>query len=367
METIRNYLLLKEFKHIGDGAVIKLVEHFASLKGIFKRSEKELKQAGLSDRQIESLHTSKPDEKWIDEELELIQKHQMNMISYESDHYPAMLRETAGSPSLLYHYGQMEPLQAPAIGIVGARQASTHAQRFTHKLAADLAEAGLNVVSGFAAGIDINAHLGALKKGTTTAVMGNGFLNIYPPSNKKFVKKIIQNGCFITEFPMKTTPDSNNFPRRNRIISGLSHGIVVVEAAPKSGSLITAKYALDQNREVFAVPAWPETFHNATNDLIRKGATLVENYLDIIEELTHLSQPMKVVDKDINDNNMSFDSEIKKQIYQQLLKEHLTLDELHHNMKTSINILMAETAEMEMEDFIVKDLNGKYSARKLNG
>lgn len=363
MENIRQYLLLRSIKHVGDTAVIKLLDKFSTLEQVFNKNIEELGSAKLSQRQAEAIFKKDFDENSVDKELELIEKHKINIILYESESFPILLKQISSAPALLYQYGNIDVLNKPSIGIVGARKASMAAKELTKKLSRDLAESGFNIVSGFASGIDISAHTSAIEKGTTTAVLGNGILNIYPQSNRKYLKKIIDNGSIITEFSMNTMPDAHNFPRRNRIISGLSYGTVIIEAAPKSGSLITAKYALEQNREVFAVPAWPGNFQNATNKLIKDGAILVENYLDIVEALSHLLAPMKVVDKESNDNNITFDSEIRNRIYSHLTISAQNIDDLLSEIDLPIEQLMVELAEMEMEDYISLDIDGKYSIK----
>jgi DNA processing protein len=363
----KNYLILKNIKNIGDNTIIKIVESIQSLEHVFELDSSELKEIGLNKNQIESILNKNYDKRFIEEELTLIEKHKINIITYESELYPELLKETPSAPAYFYHYGKFDTLKKPAIGIVGARNASRISKEFTKQLASDLAEVGFNVVSGFAYGIDISAHIGAIQKGETTAVLGNGFLTTYPQENRKYLKSIIENGCLLSEFSMKTPPDAHNFPQRNRIISGLSFGTVVIEAAQKSGSLITARYALEQNREVFAVPTHPNNLNNATNKLIKDGAILTENYLDIVEALSYLLKPTKIVDKVINHNNITLDSKSKKLIYQSLSISEKSIDELHSDTNLPIDDLMVELTEMEMENYIFLNFNGKYALRNLNG
>ncbi|MDL1965359.1 MAG: DNA-processing protein DprA, partial [Candidatus Desulfofervidus auxilii] len=190
-------------------------------------------------------------------------------------------------PPLLYLKGEAELLNTPSIAIVGARRASFYGLKIATKLATNLAELGITVVSGLARGIDAAGHKGALQAGgNTIAVLGCGLDIVYPSENQKFYAKIEKEGVLISEFPLGTPPLSQNFPVRNRLISGLSLGVVVVEAALKSGSLITARLALEQGREVFAVPGPISNFYSkGTHALIKQGAKLVENVMDIVEEL----------------------------------------------------------------------------------
>ena len=159
---------------------------------------------------------------------------------------------------------------------------------------------------------------------------------------------------------METIPESHNFPRRNRIISGMSLGVIIVEAAHKSGSLITAKYALEQNREVFAVPTHPTNLNNATNKLIKNGATMIEGYQDVVETLIHYLSDIKTVDKDLNGNNIDFNSDIQKRIYKLISVEPASADFLGIKLNLPINRILNELAEMELSDIISLGNDGKY-------
>ena len=189
-------------------------------------------------------------------------------------------------PAFLYVRGNLNKDDIN-IAVVGSRQASTYGKYTTEKISRELALKGLTIVSGMARGLDSAAHRGALTAhGRTVAVLGSGLDVIYPPENKKLFADIIQNGAVISEFPLGTPPRSTNFPARNRIISGMSYGVVIVEAGEKSGSLITARLALEQGREVFAVPGSIDTAGSrGTNKLIKQGAKLIENVDDILEEI----------------------------------------------------------------------------------
>lgn len=198
--------------------------------------------------------------------------------------YPPLLAEIDDAPPVLWVKGDVALLSAPCIGLVGARNASLNGRRFAAKLAADLARGGLTVVSGLARGIDGAAHEGALSAGRTIAVLAGGPDVIYPPEHAELWRRIADTGAVVSEMPLGTEPLAAHFPRRNRIISGLSRGVVVVEATPKSGSLITARFALDQGREVFAVPGSPlDPRAHGPNGLIRDGAMLVQSADDVMD------------------------------------------------------------------------------------
>jgi DNA processing protein len=206
------------------------------------------------------------------------------LISGEAD-YPASLRAAEPAPPVISVLGHTTLLQREAVAIVGARNASALGRKLAHQLARDLGKAGLVVASGLARGIDGAAHEGALDSGTVAVVAG-GVDNIYPPEHRPLYERIVAEGCVVSEMPLGTTPNARHFPRRNRIISGLSRGTLVVEAAEGSGSLITARYALEQNREIFAVPGSPlDPRARGTNRLLREGAVLTESAEDVLAVL----------------------------------------------------------------------------------
>ncbi|MCG0274602.1 MAG: DNA-processing protein DprA [Thermosediminibacteraceae bacterium] len=209
------------------------------------------------------------------------------IITFEDKEYPRLLIEIYDPPPVLYALGEVSVLNQESIAIVGTRKPTSYGRKIAEQMAEELAEFNINVVSGLARGIDSYAHRGALKAGgPTTAVLGCGIDIVYPPENYEIMKEIIKAGCVVTSFPIGTRPLSSNFPARNRIISGISRGTVVVEAAEKSGSLITADFALEQGREVFAVPGSIfSPYSRGTHKLIKQGAKLVENVNDILEEL----------------------------------------------------------------------------------
>ena len=226
----------------------------------------------------------------LSRELDLVRKNEIKVISIFDKEYPSLLKATYNPPILLYVKGEILPEDTISLGIVGSRLSSYYGLETATRLASCLSRQGITIVSGMARGIDTASHKGALQaKGRTIAVLGSGLGVIYPPENKKLFLEIAEAGAVVSEFPYETIPDRQNFPMRNRIISGLSLGIVVVEAAKYSGSLITANFALEQGREVFAVPGKVSSATSkGTNNLIKRGAKLAEDADDIIEELEPL-------------------------------------------------------------------------------
>jgi DNA processing protein len=227
-------------------------------------------------------------------ELAALAGMQARLIAWSEADYPPLLAAVDGAPPLLAVKGTPHILRRPAMAIVGARNASALGVRFARTLAADLAAQDLVIVSGLARGIDRAAHEGALERGTV-AILGGGIDVIYPPDNAELYARIAEQGVLLAELPIGTEPKPQHFPRRNRLISGASLGVVVVEAATKSGSLITARFALEQGREVFAVPGSPlDPRARGCNDLIRQGATLVEGADDVMQVLRPmLRQPLE--------------------------------------------------------------------------
>ena len=215
----------------------------------------------------------------------------MSYVLYTQDTYPDRLREIPDPPILLYTLGDISVLQRPCLAVVGSRQCTSYARRMATRLCSDLARAGLTLVSGFAQGVDRIAHeTGCREHGSTIAVLGTGLDIVYPASNRDIWEPVASSGVIVTEFAPQTLPEAKHFPYRNRIISGLSLGVLVVQAAAKSGSLITAHCALEHNREVFAVPGPVGSGYEGCHELIQSGAKLVQGYEDILEELAPLLQ-----------------------------------------------------------------------------
>ena len=283
---IKYWLALKFVEKVGNVGFNNLVETFGSPRAVFDAPASSLQKIHrITQRTARDI---KNFDNWasVEEELELADKSNVSIITSDSPLYPILLLNIYDFPPILYVRGTLSN-QDINVAVVGSRMASTYGRFTTERLCRELAMKGITVVSGMARGIDSAAHAGAIAgKGRTIAVLGSGIDIIYPPENRKLFEKIAENGAVITEFPFSTQPAAFNFPARNRIISGLSLGVVVVEANEKSGSLITARVALEQGREVFAVPGnidSPGT--KGTHRLIREGAKLVENTYDILEEI----------------------------------------------------------------------------------
>ena len=282
------WLALKAVPGLGGILSKRLIERFESPQAVFNAGPAEWKKVeGLGPKTAEALRTYRPDHAAILRELDQVDELEIELIPLAHPQYPAMLKAIEDPPLFLYLKGRLRREDERAVAIVGARRASGYGRGITERLARDLANRGLTVVSGLARGIDGWAHRAALEaSGRTIGVLGCGMDISYPPEHQSLQKAVESQGAVLSEFPLGTQPDPENFPRRNRIISGLSLGIVVVEAAERSGSLITARMGLDQGREVFAVPGPVGSRTSVgTHALIKQGAKLVENVEDILEDL----------------------------------------------------------------------------------
>lgn len=286
-DELRYWLALLFAKDVGPATARRLLGAFGSPEAIFQASLRDLTGVeGVGEARARQISGFKAWDR-IERELAAIQALHADIILYPDADFPESLRPYDDAPLLLYKKGTLEESDRCAVAIVGSRRMTEYGRKAADLMARGLAEKGITIISGFARGIDTTAHQGALAAGgRTIAVLGCGIDRPYPPENRELFSNIPMHGCLISEFPVGTPPVRENFPRRNRIISGMSLGVLIVEAAAGSGSLITADYALDQNKEVFAIPGpISSTTAQGTNQLIQKGAKLVGRVDDIIEEL----------------------------------------------------------------------------------
>ncbi|PIV24819.1 MAG: DNA-protecting protein DprA [Deltaproteobacteria bacterium CG03_land_8_20_14_0_80_45_14] len=286
-EDIFYWLALSLTPGVGSILIKRLLDQFKTPEAIFRAPMKELlKIEGLGENGAREIQKG-PLEKAVGRELSLLEEAGGKIVTLMDDDYPKRLKDIYDPPALLYLRGELRREDELAVAIVGSRKTSPYGRWITEKIGQDLARYGVTVVSGMARGIDSVAHKGALQGGgRTIAVLGCGVDVIYPSENRNLFYQIIEHGSILSEFPMGSPPEGGHFPRRNRIISGLSIGVVIVQASSKSGSLITASYALEQGREVFAVPGNVGVEGSrGTNQLIKEGAKLVESSEDILEEI----------------------------------------------------------------------------------
>ena len=284
-KSLQAWISLWRVPGVGCQAIHKLLNHFGDADTILKASQQTLQKVGLTSRQIQaiqsqSIDSAKPDMLWLEQENH-------HLVTLNDAHYPPLLREISAAPPLLYVHGNVQLLNDPQIAIVGSRTPTPGGTNNAFEFARHFASTGLCVTSGLALGIDGQAHHGALADdGVTIAVTATGLDRVYPATNRALAHQIAERGALVSENPIGTAPRAQNFPRRNRIISGLAIGTLVIEAAQRSGSLITADYTNEQGRMVFAIPG---SIHNplarGCHKLIRQGAKLVETASDVMEDL----------------------------------------------------------------------------------
>jgi len=294
---LEDLLTLNMVEGLGVTLLSRLLERFDSPEAILAASRRELEEVeGVGSALSRNISKARRE---IDSraQMESAKKLGVKIITAASEDYPKPLRRIFDPPLLLYVKGELKEEDALAMAIVGSRRASYYGKNQAERLAGSLAKMGFTIVSGMAWGIDSAAHRGALGAGgRTIAVLGSGLANPYPKGNEKLLAEIVENGAAISEFPLTFPPKAENFPRRNRLISGLCLGVVVVEAAERSGSLITARWAMEQGREVFAVPGPIDSATSrGTHRLIKDGAKLVERVEDVIEELGPLAEVLTPV------------------------------------------------------------------------
>lgn len=292
MQKLEDWLSLVHVDKLGPATLQKLLSHFSTTENILRANRSELLSLGISNAVIEGIQA--PKEKAIQRDLSWLEHENHHLLTIQDSAYPYLLKQISNPPCVLYILGKPETaaslLSEPQLSIVGSRNTSAYGKEIATSFAEKLAASGLVITSGLASGVDGAAHQGALQTeiGSTIAVTACGLNRVYPTEHRQLAEQISQRGLLISEFPIGTTPLPGHFPRRNRIISGLSLGTLVVEASMKSGSLITARLAIEQDREVFAIPG---SIHNplskGCHTLIRNGAKLVEKVEDVLEELKH--------------------------------------------------------------------------------
>ena len=287
VDEIFYWLALSLTPGVGSTLIKRLVDQFDNPEAVFQAPMKELLRIeGLGEKVVLEIRKGPP-EKAVERELSLLKEVGGAILTLKDDAYPKRLRDIYDPPAVLYVRGELKKEDELAVSIVGSRKTSPYGRWITEKVSQELSRHGVTIVSGMARGIDSLAHWGAISAGgRTIAVLGCGVDVIYPSENRNLFRKIIDCGAVLSEFRMGSPPEAGHFPKRNRIISGLSLGVVVVEASTKSGSLLTAGYALEQGREVFAVPG-NVGFEGSrgTNRLIKDGAKMVESSEDVLEEI----------------------------------------------------------------------------------
>ena len=293
-----------------------------------------------------------------EEELNRLDQYRIKVITWNDPEYPHRLKEIDSSPPVLYVRGSLLPDDECCIAIVGTRRASAYGRQSAEELAGDLARNGITIVSGLARGIDTVAHEASLQAGgRTIAVSACGLDMVYPSSNAALARRVIEQGALISEFPLGATPRAEHFPLRNRIISGMSLGVLVVEAGERSGALITAHQAAEQNREVFAIPG--NIFSSSskgTNNLIQEGAKLVRNCSDIFEELN-----LSVVAEQLEMKEVIPASDVESQLLSYLSSEGTYIDEICHRSGLPISAVSGIITMLELKGLAKQVGNATYA------
>lgn len=339
-----------------------LLEHFSSPQEIWQASLAQLKEIPEIARSADTFVRHRQHVN-VEAELHEIEARGLKVITLRDADYPKALRAIEDAPPVLYLKGDYVEKDELAIAMVGTRRPSPYGVMIAEKLAKELGQMGFTIVSGLALGIDTATHRGALAAhARTIAVLGGGFLNIYPQENKNLMEEIARSGAVMSEFSLKTLPDRWTFPRRNRIISGLSRGVVVVEAPQRSGALITAKYALDQGREVFAVPGpITEEASKGTHQLIQQGAKLVTDIDDILMEFADLKETLASCRSRPHEPHPVL-SPVEEQVFRVLEYEPLHFNDVVERAHLSATETSYALLQLVMKD-LVKELEGKRYAK----
>lgn len=373
MNELDHLLALNAVAGLGNIRIRSLLEHFDSAAKIFHAKKEELISSGIITPRIAQNILDFDLDDYLKKEYALLKKYDARVVSFRDAEYPPHLKDIEDAPVLIYFRGKLSDEMRLAVAVVGSRRASVYGLSIAEKIALGLSELGITIVSGLARGIDSAAHRGALRaKGITAAVLGCGLSHTYPPENKKLQEEIIaHDGVVLSEFAMAEPPRAFNFPRRNRIISGLSLGVVVVEAAQKSGALITARWALEQGREVFAIPGKVDSpTSRGVHDLIQHGAKLTSGIDDILQEL---EPQLKYQLKKINKTN-AIDKPLEKRldlsdkenhVYRNIVDKPIHIDELSEISGFSVSETMSVLLGLELKR-LIKQLPGKVFTRNTN-
>ncbi len=360
MERTEAWIALDLIPGIGPRTIHKLLEIYHTAENILAAPLSQINALSfLTAAQKKSLAAG-VDDAMLAKATETLDANGGHAVCLFDPHYPEMLRHIADPPSVLYIKGQLEDLQ-PAVAIVGTRAPSQYGKDMALRLGRDLSTMGISVVSGLARGIDTCAHQGALQGiAKTVCVLGSGIDTIYPPENSSLAQAIAQQGAVVSEFPPGTRPDPGNFPRRNRIISALSTGVIVIEAAYKSGALITARFAGEQGKCLMATPGAVTNIRSqGPHHLLRQGAVLVRDAADVIEEI---APQVKGFIAETEKH-----SEERDEIITACSGQALSIDDIAHELHMSIPEVTQRISMLELSGAIIKVEGNRFMARSSNG
>ena len=342
-----------------------LVARFGSPSAVFAAAPSDLRMVeGVGSKTLTNLLKARHDEAATNELLRC-REQQVRILVREAGDYPRPLTNIPDPPSVLYMRGTIEPCDTLAIAIVGTRHASTYGARHAERFAAALSRAGYTIVSGLARGIDAAAHRGAIGAGgRTLAVLGSGVLNIYPPEHVKLADEVIAHGALLSEVPPLAPPLGYTFPQRNRILTGLSLGVLVIEAGDRSGALISARHAMEQGRDVFAMPGPIDSAESrGCHQLIRDGAKLVQRVEDVLEELGPLAEPTKTSDNFAVHHPAELQlNELEKQVLMAIPAETSSIDDVIASSGLPAHRVLAIVSVLEMRK-LIRRVSGNFIAR----
>jgi DNA processing protein len=382
-KELESWISLWRVSGVGPKHFQKVLNHFGDPARVFEANTSAITEAGISQNLANTILDKNNTTDSVAADLEWLaasEKH--HIITIECEEYPPLLKQISDPPALLYVHGNLALLKDPQLAIVGSRNPTQGGASSAYEFAKHLAQTGFCITSGLALGIDGKAHKGALDADAPTiAVIATGIDRVYPARHRDLAHAIVEHGAIVSEFPLGTQPHSANFPRRNRIISGLSYGTLVVEAAQQSGSLITARLAMEQNREVFAIPG---SIHNplarGCHQLIRQGAKLVETAQDILEEMASVidlnntqtpnmefSAQQKTAASNQNSNTDSSENNLNPE--QNLLLEHMGFDPVSIDqlvMRSGLNPseIAAMLLILELQNQVASNGGGTYTRLK---
>lgn len=379
VDELKHWITLWRVSGVGPKSFQKLLTNIGDPSTVLSSNLATLTKAGISDKLANSVldnktnqETAAPDIEW----LNAAENH--HIITLQCPAYPTLLKRISDPPPLLYVHGNLSLLNDPQIAIIGSRNPTQSGINNAYEFAKHLGQTGFCITSGLALGIDGTAHTGALEMNTpTVAIIATGIDRVYPAKHREMAHKIVESGAIVTEFPIGTQPKSGNFPRRNRIISGLSYGTLVVEAAQQSGSLITARLAMEQNREVFAIPG---SIHNplarGCHQLIKQGAKLVETAQDILEEMTTVID-VSTFEEDLNTSthtiskekaqttNANDESNNDQQIILKAMEfDPISIDQLVLRTGIDTASLSASLLMLELQNQVASNGGGTYTRLK---
>ncbi|MBA7471118.1 hypothetical protein ES707_06416 [subsurface metagenome] len=333
---------------IGRVKFTQLENYFGNLENAWKAEPADLKRAGLDSKSVQAITSWRP-QLSLEAEMEKLERYGVKVLTWHDSDYPPRLKEIYDYPPVLYVRGSLLPEDEWCLAVVGTRRATVYGRQVTEEIVADLAQSKITIVSGLAKGIDSVAHRSALDAGgRSLAVFACGLDTVYPSENTEMARRIMRQGALLSEYPLGTRPKAENFPRRNRIMSGLSLGVLIIEADESSGAMITANLALEQNREVFAIPgSILSPASRGTNHLIQEGAKLVRHYTDILEELNLTTVAHQMELKEIIPA-----SDTESLLLKKLAAEPTHIDEICRSSGLPVATVSSTLAMMELKGLV---------------